>query len=61
MQTKTARLDRGTPTHMAPEILLLENRIHVEGTTEDLKKTDIWAYGMVFFLVCNPQLGFTYQ
>ena len=25
MQTKTARLDRGTPTYMAPEILLLEN------------------------------------
>ena len=61
IQTKTARLDRGTPTYMAPEILLSEKRIHVEGTIEDLERADIWAYGMILFLVCNPQLGFPYQ
>ena len=51
MQTKTACLERGKPTYTATEILLLENRLHIEGNIEDFKRTDIWACGMVLFLI----------
>lgn len=61
MRTKTTRLDRGTPAYMAPEIFLSERRVSVEGTNEDLKRIDVWAYGMVLFSICNPQLAFPYQ
>ena len=61
MHTKTTCLDRGMPAYLAPEIFLSEKRVNVERTSEDLKRIDIWAYGMGLFSICNPQSAFPYQ
>ena len=54
MQTKTSRLDRGTPTYMAPEILLFENQLQVEGNIEDLKRTILELFDKAATLVPTP-------
>ncbi len=33
----------------------------MEATIEDLKKIDIWAYGMVLFKICNPHIKYPYH
>ena len=44
---------------MAPEILL-EGKLHC-ATMEDLKAIDIWALGMIFFSIINPDVEFPYE
>ena len=46
--TKTANVDRGTPAYMAPETILSSD-VNMEAGIEDLKKIDVWAYGIVHF------------
>ena len=55
LTSKTGRVNRGTPVFMAPELLVKEFRLN-EASVEDLKKADIWAYGMIVFSVINPGL-----
>lgn len=45
---------------MAPE-LLVSNLQLKDATMEDLKRADIWAYGMVVFNIINPGLKHPYQ
>jgi serine/threonine protein kinase len=44
--TRTSNVDRGTPSFMAPEIHTLR-----EVGAEDLKRIDMWAYGMRHCLI----------
>ena len=44
---------------MAPEILL-EGKLNC-ATMEDLKAIDIWALGMIFFSIINPDVEFPYE
>lgn len=52
-------IERGTKPYMAPEILL-EGKLHC-ATMEDLKAIDIWALGMIFFSIINPDVEFPYE
>ncbi len=58
--TKTTNVDRGTPAYMAPETIFHDGR-GMEATIEDLKKIDVWAYGMVLFKICNPHIKYPYH
>ena len=54
----TSNIVRGTPAYRAPELL------RQNGSTlslEDLKAVDVWALGMLFFVVINPDLKYPYQ
>ena len=57
--TKTANVDRGTPAYMAPETILFSD-VNMKAAIEDLKKIDVWAYGMVLFKICNPHIRYPY-
>lgn len=54
------RYFRGTTVYMAPEILVETSRLK-SACFEDLKKIDIWAFGMVIFNLTNPDLTCPYQ
>ena len=45
---------------MAPEILVPSQRLK-SATFDDLKKVDIWAFGMVMYNLLNPNLKYPYQ
>ena len=51
--TATQNIQRGSPAYMAPEIFL-ENVISMAATMEHLKSIDVWAMGMIFFMLLNP-------
>ena len=50
----------GTPVFMATELLVDELRLK-HASLSDLKRADIWAYGMVVFNVINPGLKYPYE
>ena len=50
LQSKTNRVNRGTPVYMAPEMLVEEMRLPV-ASAEDLKRADIWSFGMTLFVL----------
>ena len=56
LTTKTSRINRGTPGFMAPEVLVKGLRTQ-EFSVEDLKKVDVWAYGMIVFCIISPGLA----
>ena len=43
---------RGTSVYMAPEILIKSRRLDA-ASFENLKKVDVWAFGMVMFNLVN--------
>lgn len=45
---------------MAPEILVKSLRLK-SACFEDLKKVDVWAFGMVMFNLLNPNLKYPFQ
>jgi serine/threonine protein kinase len=45
---------------MAPEILVPSQRLK-SATFDNLKKVDIWAFGMVMYNLLNPNLKYPYQ
>ncbi len=47
--TRTENVNRGTPSFMAPEIKIVD-----AVGTDDLKRIDMWAYGMVIYCIVNP-------
>ena len=53
--SKTNNVDRGTVVYMAPELLLKEMALSTS-SIDDLRLADIWALGMAFFTMINPNL-----
>ncbi|XP_070555068.1 cyclin-dependent kinase-like 2 [Ptychodera flava] len=58
--TGTRNMNRGTPAFTAPEISLPECDTGQNVTLEELKKVDIWALGLLFYNLMNPNLSFPY-
>ena len=59
IHAKTMNIERGTKPYMAPEIIL-EGKLNY-ATMDDLKAIDIWALGMTFFSIINPDVEFPYE
>ena len=59
IHAKTMNIERGTKPYMAPEIIL-EGKLKY-ATMNDLKAIDIWALGMMFFSIINPDVEFPYE
>lgn len=57
--TNTKRLDRGTAVYMSPEILLQDNK-SFGASLDNMKASDIWALGMTFFTMMNPNVKCPY-
>ena len=51
---------RGTSVYMAPEILIKSRRLDA-ASFENLKKVDVWAFGMVMFNLVNLNLKYPFQ
>lgn len=51
-------MDRGTIAYMAPELLAGSG---LPMSLEELKACDVWALGVMIFLLLNPDLEFPYQ
>ncbi len=60
LSSKTSRVSRGTLVFMAPEILANDFQLPV-ASLDDLKRVDMWAYGMVLFNLINPGLKHPFQ
>ena len=56
--TRTSNVDRGTIPYMAPELLVMVGKTL---SLEQLKHCDVWALGMVIFMLLNPDLEMPYQ
>ena len=56
----TKNITNGTPIYMAPELLVGAIRLTTT-SFKDLKRTDIWALGMLLFSLVNPSVGFPYR
>lgn len=46
--------------YMAPEILVKSLRLK-SASFQDLKQVDMWAFGMVLFILVNPDLKYPYE
>ena len=55
----TANVYRGSPAYMAPEIFSEASNKFV-ASMNDLQLVDIWALGMVLFIILNPDLEYPY-
>ena len=60
-QSRTKNVDRGTIPFMAPEILEDGEISRVGATVEDLKRVDMWSYGMLLFNLLNPCLHHPFE
>ncbi|XP_028391896.1 calcium-dependent protein kinase 2-like [Dendronephthya gigantea] len=58
VQSQTNRLNRGTPVYMAFE---LHSHPTKALTHDDLKKADMWAFGLVMYCLLNPDVDHPYQ
>lgn len=56
--TRTTNVDRGTVVYMAPELFASEGE---PMSLDQLKACDVWALGMIIFLLLNPDLEFPYM
>lgn len=61
LHSRTQRLNRGTPVFLAPEAFLTRPETDVTYTINDMKKVDVWAYGMIVFNLINPDLSHPFQ
>lgn len=59
LATKTSTVERGTQLYMAPEIILPEALLQ-SASMSDLLLIDIWALGMVFFSLINPNIKYPF-
>ena len=60
IHAETSNIERGTKPYMAPEIVL-ESRKLATATLDDMKAIDVWALGMIFFSVLNPDTSFPFE
>ena len=58
VSSQTHNVNRGTPVFMAPE---LHHQPMNPISHDDLKKADIWAYGLVMYCLVNPDMDDPYQ
>ena len=56
IHAKTMNIERGTKPYMAPEIIL-EGKLNY-AAMDNWKAIDIWALGMTFFSIINPDVEF---
>ena len=54
----TSNVVRGTPAYRAPELFSQKQSTL---SLQDLKAVDIWALGMLLFVIINPDLKYPYQ
>ena len=59
LASKNNNVDRETVVYMAPELLLKEMVLST-AAIDDLRLADIWALGMIFFTMINPNLKSPY-
>ena len=59
IHVKTMNIKRGKKPYMAPEIIL-EGKLNYP-TMDDFKAIDIWALGMTFSSIINPDVEFPYE
>lgn len=52
----TQQLNRGTPVFLAPEAILTKPETGITYAINDMKKVDVWTYGMIVFNLINPDL-----
>ena len=53
--TRTENVNRGTPSFITPEIETM-----IDAGADDLRRIDMWAYGMVVYCVLNPDAKFPF-
>ena len=53
----THRVDRGTPVFIAPEF---QCGLVANATLEQLKRADIWAFGLLMYCLLNPGIDAPY-
>ena len=53
--TRTENVNRGTPSFMTPEIETM-----IDAGADDLRRIDMWVYGMVVYCVLNPDAKFPF-
>ena len=58
IHTRTVNVKRGSPIFMAPELHISTSD---SLTMDELKAVDVWALGMVFYLLVNPNLKHPFQ
>jgi len=59
MASKTNNIDRGTVVYMAPELFVKEMLLS-GASISDLFLADVWALGMICFLMINPSLKYPF-
>lgn len=57
--TRTSHVNRGSPVYMAPEIH--QHEAQTPKSIDDLKSIDIWALGMTFYMLLNPNVKYPYE
>ena len=56
---RTINICRGSPVYIAPEIF--NDSTQFSASRNDLKAVDMWALGMVFFILLKPDLDYPYS
>jgi hypothetical protein len=57
---KSVMFRLGTIGFMAPELMVRALQLN-EASLDDMKRADVWGYGMVVFSLINPGLEHPYQ
>ena len=57
LTSRTHRVDRGTPVFIAPEF---HCGFVANATLEELKRADIWAFGLLMYCLLNPEIDAPY-
>ena len=61
VHSRTQRVNRGTPVFLASEAFLAQQESGLAFQISDMKKVDMWAYGMIVFNLVNPDLRHPFQ
>lgn len=61
LHSRTEQLNRGIPVFLAPESFLTKPETGITFAINDMKKVDVWAYGMIIFNLINPDLRHPFQ
>ena len=61
LHSRTQRLNRSTPVFLALEAFLTKPEKGIKYAINDVKKVDVWAYGMIVFNLINPDLRHPFQ
>ena len=56
----TINLGRGTTLYMAPELFIPSLELE-RASLEDLKRADVWSFGMVLYNLLNPNIKYPFE